>query len=139
MSDVSGKQSVYFRSSYTLDDKSAPDSKVHEDVYFVTLDEYVDRNKLSRIDFIKLDVDGYEYKVIRGGFNTIAKFKPVIIIELGEYTLREYGDKAEDLIDLLASAGYSFYSEKDVRKYPNKQYLIDAVPDNNTINVLCKP
>jgi FkbM family methyltransferase len=139
LSDVSGKRSAYFRSSYTLDNRSAPDSEVLEDINFLTLDEYVDRNQLNRIDFIKLDVDGYEYKVIRGGLNTIAKFKPVIIMELGEYTLREHGDKAEDLIGLLASADYSFYSEKDIEKYPSKRSLLDAVPQDSTINVLCKP
>jgi len=138
LSDVSAKRSVCFRSSWTLDNGSAPDSEVGEEVDFVTLDEYVDRNKLSKIDFIKLDVDGYEYKVARGGMNSIAKFKPVMIIELGKYTLRECGDSLEDLIDLLSSVGYSFYSEKDLRRYTTKQSLLDAVPQNNTINVLCK-
>ena len=142
LSEVSAKRSVYFRSSWTLDGTldgiSALDSEGSRDVDFVTLDEYVERNNISKIDFIKLDVDGYEYKVIRGGVNSIAKFKPVMIIEFGKYTLREYGDSLEDLIDLLASIGYSFYSEKDLRQYTTKQSLLDAVPQRSTINVVCK-
>jgi FkbM family methyltransferase len=139
LSDVSTKRAIYFRSSWTLDDGSTPDSKASEEVEFITLDEYVDRNKLDKIDFIKLDVDGHEYKVVRGGMKSILKFKPIMIIEFGKYTLDEHGDSLESLIDVLSSAGYSFYSEKGLRQYTNKQSLLDAVPQNNTINVLCKP
>lgn len=139
LSDVSAKRSVYFRSSWTLDDGSTPDSKTNEDVDFITLDEYVHRNKLDKIDFIKLDVDGYEYKVVRGGLKSLIKFKPVMIIEFGNYTLNEYGDNLESLIALLSSAGYAFYSEKNLRPYTSKKSLLDTVPQNSTINVLCKP
>jgi FkbM family methyltransferase len=138
LSDVNDKRSVYFRSSYTLDDDSAPESEVNEDVNFMTLDTYVESRRLNKIDFIKLDVDGFESKVIRGGLKTIRKFKPVIIMELGKYTLTEHGDSAERLIDLLSGVGYSFYSERDLHRYSNKQSLLDAIPDKNTINVVCK-
>jgi len=36
---------------------------------------------LDKLDFIKLDVEGYEPKVINGGINTIKKLKPIIILE----------------------------------------------------------
>jgi FkbM family methyltransferase len=138
LSDVNAKRSVYFRSSWTLDNGSTPDSKTSEDIDFVKLDEYVDENKLDKIDFIKLDVDGYECKVIRGGMHSLKKFKPIMIIEFGKYTLNQCGDSLESLIDLLSSAGYSFYSEKSLKPFVTRQSLIDAVPENNTINVLCK-
>jgi FkbM family methyltransferase len=32
----------------------------------VTLDEYLDRYKIARVDFLKIDVDGFEPRVIRG-------------------------------------------------------------------------
>ena len=69
----------------------------------------------------------------------MSRFKPFIIMELGKYTLAEYGDSLEGLIDLLSGMGYSFYSEKNLKKYPDRRSLIDDVPENNTINVLCKP
>lgn len=49
-------------------------------VKIITLDSFVKSKKLSRIDVIKLDVEGYELKVLDGAKETIAKFKPVIII-----------------------------------------------------------
>ena len=42
-----------------------------------TLDSF----NLDNISFIKIDVEGYELKLLKGAFNTIEKNKPVIFIE----------------------------------------------------------
>lgn len=39
---------------------------------------------LEQLDFIKLDVEGYETKAINGGMNTITKCRPVIVLESWE-------------------------------------------------------
>ena len=39
----------------------------------LTLDEFIVLNKISNVDFIKLDVDGFEYNVLRGGINFLKK------------------------------------------------------------------
>jgi FkbM family methyltransferase len=43
-----------------------------------TLDSF----KFDNVDFIKIDVDGYEHKVLIGAKQTIKKFSPVINIEM---------------------------------------------------------
>ncbi|MBC8435906.1 MAG: FkbM family methyltransferase, partial [Proteobacteria bacterium] len=43
-----------------------------------TLDSF----KLDNVDFIKIDVDGFEDKVLIGAKRTIKKFNPVINIEM---------------------------------------------------------
>ena len=43
-----------------------------------TLDSF----KFDNVDFIKIDVDGYEHKVLIGAKQTITKFEPVINIEM---------------------------------------------------------
>ena len=43
-----------------------------------TLDSF----KFDNVDFIKIDVDGYEHKVLIGAKQTIKKFNPVINIEM---------------------------------------------------------
>jgi FkbM family methyltransferase len=43
-----------------------------------TLDSF----KLDNVDFIKIDVDGFEHKVLIGAKQTIKKFNPVINIEM---------------------------------------------------------
>lgn len=43
-----------------------------------TIDNFVKANNLNRVDFIKIDVEGYEDRVIEGARETIKKFSPVI-------------------------------------------------------------
>jgi FkbM family methyltransferase len=41
----------------------------------------IDSLNLNKLDFIKLDVEGFEKEALLGGINTIKKFKPIIIFE----------------------------------------------------------
>jgi len=54
------------------------------------------------IDFIKIDVEGAELPVMRGGLNTIRRCKPVIIFECGIGASDFYGTKPEEVFRLLA-------------------------------------
>jgi FkbM family methyltransferase len=60
-----------------------------EGVPAISLDDFAGRQGLSRIDLIKIDTDGHEYEVLKGGVETIAKFRPKIIFEIGLYVLDE--------------------------------------------------
>ena len=44
----------------------------------LTLDEFVIINKISNVDFIKLDVDGFEYDVLKGGMNFLKEKTPIL-------------------------------------------------------------
>jgi FkbM family methyltransferase len=46
-----------------------------------TLDQFVEEFKITKIDWIKIDVEGAEEHVIKGGLNTIKKFQPNLIVE----------------------------------------------------------
>ena len=54
-----------------------------------------------RIDFIKIDVEGAELQVLRGGVHTIKKSKPVIVFEHGLGAADYYDTKPEEIYDLL--------------------------------------
>jgi len=129
-------QLAYFRTSWKLDGKAVSEVKEYVDIF--TLDEYVRKVNLAKIDFIKLDVDGYEYKVLEGVEVTIRRFKPLMLIELGKYTLEAAGDSLENLVDLLLSLGYSFYSEENLEKYEDKKILLNSISPESTVNVLCR-
>jgi len=53
-----------------------------EKIEISTLDNFVSEKKLRRIDFIKIDVEGYEDEVLKGGIETIKKFKPILGVSL---------------------------------------------------------
>ena len=77
---------------------------IHETVRCVKLDDWVKSNSLSRLDFVKLDVEGAEIKVLEGGKDTLMEFKPRLIIEFNPHTLITFFDQApEALFELLRS------------------------------------
>jgi len=49
-------------------------------VKVTTLDRFVEANKLPRVDFIKMDVEGHELKVLEGAHETIKTFKPSLAL-----------------------------------------------------------
>lgn len=50
-------------------------------VFQTTLDSLSDEGTLSRIDFLKMDVQGAELDILRGGFNCISKYRPKVFLE----------------------------------------------------------
>jgi len=44
----------------------------------------IDSLHLAKLDYIKIDVEGYEEHVINGGINTISKCRPIILLECYE-------------------------------------------------------
>lgn len=49
---------------------------------FITVDDFVKTKKLSRVDFIKVDVDGWDYEVLLGAKKTIEAYRPPMIVEV---------------------------------------------------------
>lgn len=72
-----------------------------EPVDMVTLDSL----GLGHIDFLKIDVEGYELNAIRGGEKTIRNYRPVIIVEQKPDNAERYGLGQWDALELLKSWG----------------------------------
>lgn len=53
-----------------------------ETVKVVKLDDWMATKNISRIDFIKIDVEGNEIKTLNGGKNTIRKYRPMLMVEM---------------------------------------------------------
>ena len=74
------------------------------DVKLTTIDEL----DLDKLDFIKLDVEGYEKLVILGGLKTIERCKPVITIEVWSSHFGTYDlDYTKNLFLSLIDLGYT--------------------------------
>jgi FkbM family methyltransferase len=72
-----------------------------------TLDEIVRRQGLTRVDLIKLDIEGAEYFALQGARETIARFHPVLLLELTDLTLRHQGCSSEQVWNFLIDLGYA--------------------------------
>jgi FkbM family methyltransferase len=57
------------------------DNAVAETVLVTTLDVLVRTLALRRVDFIKVDIEGYEAALIAGALETIRQFRPALLLE----------------------------------------------------------
>lgn len=58
------------------------------------------------VHFMKIDTEGWEYNILKGGEKTIKKFKPLIQIEWNETNMEQCGIKPNDLLELIKDLGY---------------------------------
>ncbi len=105
-----------------------------------TLDSYVERENLQKVDFIKLDVDGYECQVLRGALKTLERFRPVILSELAPYHLAEAGESVEELVSILESSNYVLLNLAGKRFLSSdSDRLRSLVPEGASKNVIAWP
>ncbi len=79
-----------------------------ETIQVGTLDDFLVANKMAKVDLIKIDVEGFERKVLGGAKATLAKHHPVLFVELADVNLKEQGDSAQELLTYLEGFGYRF-------------------------------
>ena len=82
-----------------------------ENVECDTIDNLVAALGLPTVDFIKIDVEGYEPRVLDGGRITIERFRPLMVIEFNSFCLSAYGgtnpfDFAQTVVERFG--GYRF-------------------------------
>lgn len=73
---------------------------------------------------VKMDVQGYEDKIILGGRETLKKAQ-VVILELAFDPLYEGQPLFEDVVELLKPLGLAYHGPLTVRRYPNKLPLFE--------------
>jgi len=80
------------------------------DVPLTTLDTYVGRAGLGGVDVLKIDVEGHEPAVFRGGERTLAAPDgPAILLEVNPECLAGHGLGARSVEGLLRELGYTSF------------------------------
>ncbi|MFQ6540247.1 MULTISPECIES: FkbM family methyltransferase [Aphanothece] len=114
---------------------------VTEAINIETMDSICSSLNIPAVDFIKIDVEGFEASVLRGGKYTIQRNKPTVVLELNHWCLNAFQrTSVPDFLDelrsifpiLLAVEGKSYMNLHDTsdsyivmynhilrRKYPN--------------------
>lgn len=94
------------------------------EVHIVKLDDFLG-SKLERLDFLKIDTEGYEDEVLAGAAGLLQKFHPVVYIELSS----EYLASSEKAARLLRKYDYSFDRELVLAKSSAGENYIAIPPD----------
>jgi hypothetical protein len=80
-----------------------------ETVSLETIDEIVARSKITRLDLIKLDVEGSEVDALDGAKQSISHFRPMILLEAEDARLASQGRTKQDLLRALDELGYELW------------------------------
>lgn len=78
----------------------------------VTLDTYLAKERVARVDLLKIDVEGAELFVLEGAHELLSqhpKAAPVILFEYSPKNYANYHYEATAITDLLMSYGYTVY------------------------------
>ena len=103
---IKGSGSIGFGLSFVSDSQQSERRAVTEDIVIKRLDEIVAAHNITRIDFIKIDIEGSEMRMLVGAGEVLSRFSPAIFIELVDGHLARRGDSVETLTAYLGDLGY---------------------------------
>lgn len=72
----------------------------------VTIDDLAQTHRLSRLDIVKLDLEGAELRALIGARNTLREMKPLLQVEVSDAALARQAGSCVALCDLLKRADY---------------------------------
>jgi FkbM family methyltransferase len=84
-------------------------------VKLTTLDGFVASRGLTRLDFIKADVEGWESHILRGGERTLAAHHPAMFLEVVDSSLTRAGASPGEIWDRLTPLGYRALKAPDFK------------------------
>ena len=111
------------------------DSKINKSNYFkeeikiTRLSNYIEYLKDKNLALIKLDIEGYEEKAIKGGIDLIIKYHiPFILMEFQPNLLKKQGTNPRTFLEIFENNGYKmrrkgFFS----KKYDSIDNLINQI------------
>jgi FkbM family methyltransferase len=106
-----------------------------ESIGVTTLDSFLSRSPLDRIDVIKIDIEGSELPCLIGARETIARYLPYIVVEVQSQSARAAGYEQGDILRELERHGYQFQL---IGPHGSLQ-RVDATTLRTYQNILCVP
>jgi FkbM family methyltransferase len=82
-------------------------SSVAATIELTSIDLFAEERRLSRLDLMKIDIEGGELPALEGARNALERFKPQLVIELNEQMCAVAGYTMSDVLEFLRSMHYS--------------------------------
>jgi FkbM family methyltransferase len=71
-----------------------------------TIDDLLRDHPTRPVSLIKIDVQGHEFKVLKGAVETIARWLPSIFIEIDDRAISDAGSSTSEIEEFLTNFGY---------------------------------
>ena len=110
---------------------------VFEDNREITNKNYAGFKEDFNIDTVKIDVEGYEEKVLKGAKEMLKKYKPLMFLEIHGHLLKLYNSSIMGVYSQLMEAEYKIFNIHDQEIKNGKDY-INMFKDAQEIRVICR-
>lgn len=106
-----------------------------------TLYEFVRQKNISRIDMIKMDIQGGEGFALEGMQVILKRFSPMLLIEFSPFHLRHADYDPQSMLCNLKFLGYALYEinyDGELCSIDNVDVFSNKFIKNSFTNIFCK-
>lgn len=102
------REAWYIRLKFTLQGGGGDYRRLQStDVLLTTIDHFCATKGLAP-DLLKIDVDGYEGKILAGAQSVLRQHQPIILLEIHSNDMMRDGFTRRDIVQNMSDAGYRF-------------------------------
>ena len=105
-----------------------------EEIQIRSLDEILIELNTTSVNAIKLDVEGYEFNVLKGARKTLEKLRPKLLIEVSDHNLKEQGSTPYELFQFLFNLDYDIFVADSMERLDLKKNFT-----NIHFDIICLP
>ncbi len=114
ISDFSGQSKLYFNKNDSNQgtaslNESAGEKLENIQVEVATIDKFVEKEGIKRLDLIKSDTEGNDYRVLLGAKKSIFRFRPYLLFEYEAASWNKAGFNLKNLKELLSPLNYDYF------------------------------
>ena len=145
-SNIKQKLPLFISKDNLGDNRLYQNDQIREEIEVdcLTVDELVKKNQIETLDFIKIDVQGYEPKVFKGMKNIIKNSDRLIILtEFWPKGIRRAGENPKDFLGNLRKMGFKLFELINngsliLLKKEKENQFIDKYKGRRYTNLVCK-
>ena len=83
--------------------------EINKNTKTISLDKFIKKNNIKNNIILKIDVDGFEMKVLKSCVVSLKKHDPIIFMEYAPYALKEYGSSIYEFNKFIKRYNYKIF------------------------------